>query len=176
MKKHISKLLITIGIVVLCLAGCSLVGKSAITLEDGVLSWKTVKSAIGYEVSSGNTTVFCDEASVELSKVCNLPGDYTISVSSVSSKGRKKEVGTYDVTVVALAKPAVSISETEKGETCFSWKAEENVTYNYNLHDGYGLKTAKNEDGLCSVITKNNASTMFSVIAKSMSEGNTYYP
>lgn len=175
MKKHISKLLIAIGIVMLCLVGCSLAGKSAITLEDGVLSWKTVKSAISYEVSSGNTTVSCEEASLELSKVCNLPGEYTISVSSVSSKGKKKEVGTYDVTVVALAKPAVSISETEKGETYFSWKAEENVTYNYNLHDGYGLKIAKNEDGLCSVITKNNASIMFSVIAKSMSKDNTYY-
>ena len=176
MKKHISKLLIMIGIATCCLLGCSLTGKSTITLEKSELAWGAVKGANSYEVSSGNTMVTCKEEKLDLSKLCGMEGEYTITVSSVSLSGKKKEVGTIDVDVVALQKPAVSITETENGEICFIWKAEKDVVYAYNLHDGYGVQSVEKEaDGTCCVVMKDNKPTMFTVITKSMSQENTYY-
>lgn len=176
MKKHISKLLAVVGVAILCCMGCSLTGASALTLNDGVLSWKAVKDAAYYEVALGDLSTTCEEENLNLSKLCKLEGEHTITVSSVSDSDKKKEIGTMDVTVVALQKPSVSIMETDSGETCFTWVAEKGVTYAYNLHDGYGVKTVEaEEDGNCRVVMTNNNSTMFTVIVKESSEDNTYY-
>ena len=169
MKKHIPQLLIIIGLVALCCIGCSSKDKSVLTLEKGVLSWGAVKDATGYEVSSGNTTVTCEKENLELSKICKTEGNYSITVSSVSNSGDKKEIGTIDVAVVGIKKPAVSITQTDDGKTCFVWKAEDGVSYAYNLHDGYGVQTAdKESDGTCRVVMGGNEATMFTVISKAV--------
>lgn len=91
MKKHISKWLAVVGMVALCCMGCSLTGASALTLKDGVLSWKAVKDAAYYEVALGDLSTTCEEENVSLSKICKLEGEHTITVSSVSDSDKKKE-------------------------------------------------------------------------------------
>lgn len=176
MNKHIFKILVVVGISVICCLGCS--GRNnTLTLEDGILSWEEKEKTAYYEVTLGDVTITCEEEQVPLHKLCNYEGEHTVTVSSVSESDKKKEIGTLDITAVALAEPAVSVAEGDKGQTTFVWEIDEQAGgYGYNLHDGYGMKEVKiGEDGTCKVVIEENTATMFTVTTESTSKDNTFY-
>lgn len=176
MKKHIFKVLPLLGLILLCGVGCSMKRSSNLKLDSGVLSWKAVKKAAYYEVAIGDIHTDSEKESIHLSELCEFAGEHSITVSSVSASDKKREIGKLDIEVVALKKPAVSITETKDGKTSFTWKAEEGVQYSYNLHDGYGVKSAEiGEKGICEVVMEHNNSTMFTVITEGDSKDNVFY-
>lgn len=183
MKKSIFKLLIGIGIISACLAGCSAGRNSSrngsVLLKDGVLSWKANDKAVCYEVEMGASSINCEETELELSKLCKYEGEHTITVSMItdSNKKSKKQIGTLDIVAKKLEKPAISIIESDEGETILSWKTQaEAGDYGYDFNDGKGIREAEvGEDQLVKVTVPDDNQRMITITVESTSKDNTYY-
>lgn len=177
MKRCILKWLMVVGIIALCCVGCSKENNSKVTLSSGVLSWKADKQAVEYEVLLGDKNITCQEEKLNLSELCEQEGEYSVSVSAVSSKGKKREIGTLTFTAKALQKPAISMTETENNSVVYKWKAEpEAGGYEYNLNDGYGFhKIEVGEDGICQVDVPVTDAMTFTILVQSDSKDNIFY-
>lgn len=173
MKKHILLLLAMLGIIGFSCMGCNS-NSTELTLKDGILSWEPVKSATSYKVEMNDISLTCEEEQIDLLKLCEYEGDYTVTVSTVSASGKKKELGSLDVSARTIDKPKVSAVESADGKMSFVWKADEGVSsYYYNLYDGQGSQKAEiGEDQTCTVPFDGELETMITVIAKGGSKDN----
>lgn len=175
MKKRISKLLMAFAITSLCLfiGGCKADNKSALTIKEGVLLWDEVKSATCYLVDLNDARIECDKAELNLAEVCEYEGDYTITVSSVALDDTVKEIGTTEIQTKATAKPKIVMKQDSDGKTIFVWTATDDARgYAYDLHDGYGMQSAKaTESGEYQVMFDGANESIITVTAKGKSDG-----
>lgn len=174
MKKSISLLLALVGMSALCCTGCS--SKSELTMADGVLSWEPVKEAAYYEVKLNEVPLTCDEPNVNLSELCEYEGNYTVTVSSVSDSGKKKEVNSLEIETQYAEEPEIIITDSD-GQKSFTWPAGENVLgYEYDLYDGYGSRAVKaDENEVYRVEFDGGNAAMITVTAKGGSKDNVVF-
>ncbi len=174
MKKRISLLLALAGMAVLCCMGCTSEGK--LTMTDGVLSWDPVEKAAYYEVKLNEVQLTCNEPKVNLSEVCEYEGDYTVTVSSVTDSGKKKEISSMEIEAQYAEEPEIIITDSD-GKKSFTWEAGENVVgYAYDLYDGFGSRAAKTEDDqIYRVEFDGGKATMITVTAKGGSKDNVVF-
>lgn len=169
MKRRILLLLAIAGIAVLGCTGCNSNSDTAdLSLENGILSWKAVKTAACYEVELNDISVICGEEQADLLKLCEYEGNYTVTVSSVSDSGKKKELGNLELSARALKKPEIYVTESTENKMSFVWKAEEEAGgYQYNLYDGEGSRDVEiSEEGICKVDFDGELETMITVTAQ----------
>lgn len=164
----IAAMIISIGL----LSGCGNEAESGtLKLEEGVLSWKEVAKAAYYEVDMGAGKIVVNETSYDLADECDYTGDFTVTVSSVSENGSKKEIGSMELTSTSLSKPIIGIKEVD-GEPYFTWKPVEGATgYAYDAQDGTGIQTVDTNAEEFLVKITNATQQTIKVTAKGTSDG-----
>lgn len=175
MKRYVS-VAVSIGLAlsVMLFAGCSKSsGEDALKLEDGILTWETVKDAASYEVDMGAGGKSTEKTTYDLASACTQEGEFTVTVRSVDPNGEREEIGSMDISVSALEEPVIGVKQSED-EIYFNWVPVEGATsYLYDAHDGKGLQVAEeSEDGDFKVPITESDKQVIRVIARGTSEGN----
>ena len=175
MKKLVSILLIMNMIFVIFITGCSIKDSNhnALRLEEGILLWDEVKGTAFYEVDMGSGSNPVYEPQFDIASKCDFAGTFHVVVRAVDSEGKRKDVGSLEITTKELEKPIIKVVG-EEDDLYFVWNEVEGATsYSYDAHDGKGIQIAtKSENGDYRVPITNITNQMIRVLANGNSKGN----
>lgn len=169
MKKKIGLFLSVILVFSAIISGCN--SGETLKLENGILSWESVESAVSYEVNYGTGNERCEESSFELMAAFQEDGEYEVTVSAIYEDNDVKKIGSMTVTATVLEKPRISV-QGSGAEFCFVINAVEGaVGYSYIIDDGEPVEIEIATGGFHQVPITDSKKQEIHVIAYGTSEG-----